>query len=149
MKNFRVASLPLILHSSFLILHSSFFILHLYMEVLCKIRDIYRAIAEFEAQFEQAYGLSLNEGMLLCTLLSRGKLSSSEVAEALGLSASNASKVIRSVESKELIVRQVGREDKRQMYFVPTPAGKELIGRIKAAHFDLPPLLSEAVGEGC
>ena len=95
------------------------------MEVLCKIRDIYRAIAEFEAQFEQAYGLSLNEGMLLCTLLSRGKLSSSEVAEALGLSA------------------------KRQMYFVPTPAGKELIGRIKAAHFDLPPLLAEAVGEGC
>ena len=59
------------------------------MEVLCKIRDIYRAIAEFEAQFEQAYGLSLNEGMLLCTLLSRGKLSSSEVAEALGLSASD------------------------------------------------------------
>ena len=105
------------------------------MEVLCKIRDIYRAIAEFEAQFEQAYGLSLNEGMLLCTLLSR--------------SASNASKVIRSVEGKELIVRQVGREDKRQMYFVPTPAGKELIGRIKAAHFDLPPLLAEAVGEGC
>ena len=41
------------------------------MEVLCKIRDIYRAIAEFEAQFEQAYGLSLNEGMLLCTLLVR------------------------------------------------------------------------------
>ena len=119
------------------------------MEVLCKIRDIYRVIAEFEAQFEQAYGLSLNEGMLLCTLLSRGKLSSSEVAEALGLSASNASKVIRSVESKELIVRQVGREDKRQMYFVPTPAGKELIRRIKAAHFDLPPLLAEAVGGGC
>ena len=107
-------------HSPFSIFNSQFSI----MEVLCKIRDIYRAIAEFEAQFEQAYGLSLNEGMLLCTLLSRGKLSSSEVA-------------------------QVGREDKRQMYFVPTPAGKELIGRIKAAHFDLPPLLAEAVGEGC
>ena len=136
-------------YSSFLVPYSSFLILHLYMETLCKIRDIYRAIAEFEAQFEQAYGLSLNEGMLLCTLLSRGKLSSSEVAETLGLSASNASKVIRSVEGKELIVRQVGREDKRQMYFVPTPAGKELIGCIKAAHFDLPPLLAEAVGEGC
>ena len=88
MKNFRVASLRLIPHSPFFIPHSSFFI---YMEVLCKIRDIYRAIAEFEAQFEQAYGLSLNEGMLLCTLLSRGKLSSSEVAEALGLSASKSS----------------------------------------------------------
>lgn len=39
------------------------------MEALCKIRDIYRAIAEFEGQFVQQYDLSLNEGMLLCTLL--------------------------------------------------------------------------------
>ena len=115
------------------------------METLCKIRDIYRAIAEFEARFEQAYGLSLNEGMLLCTLLPRGELSSGEVAEALGLSASNASKVIRSVEAKELIVRQVGREDKRQMYFVLTPAGRKLITEIKGAEFDLPPVLAEVI----
>ena len=39
------------------------------METLCKIRDVYRAIAEFEVQFTQMYDLSLNEGMLLCTLL--------------------------------------------------------------------------------
>lgn len=39
------------------------------MEDLCKIRDVYRAIAEFETQFMQQYNLSLNEGMLLCTLL--------------------------------------------------------------------------------
>ena len=37
------------------------------MEDLCKIRDVYRAIAEFETQFMQQYNLSLNEGMLLCT----------------------------------------------------------------------------------
>ena len=36
------------------------------METLCKIRDVYRAIAEFEVQFTQMYDLSLNEGMLLC-----------------------------------------------------------------------------------
>lgn len=39
------------------------------MEDLCKIRDVYRAIAEFETQFIQQYNLSLNEGMLLCALL--------------------------------------------------------------------------------
>ena len=75
------------------------------METLCKIRDVYRAIAEFEVQFTQMYDLSLNEGMLLCTLLNTPKLTSSEIAEALGLSASNTSKVIRSVEGKKLITR--------------------------------------------
>ena len=79
------------------------------MDTLCKIRDIYRAIAEFEVQFMQLYDLSLNEGMLLCTLLNRPKLTSSEIAEALGLSASNTSKVIRSVEDKKLITRLIGR----------------------------------------
>ena len=53
------------------------------METLCKIRDVYRAIAEFEVQFTQMYDLSLNEGMLLCTLLNAPKLTSSEIAEAL------------------------------------------------------------------
>ena len=62
------------------------------METLCRIRDIYRAISEFEVQFMQEFDLSLNEGMLLCTLLNTPKLTSSEIAEALGLSASNASK---------------------------------------------------------
>ena len=56
------------------------------METLCRIRDIYRAIAEFETQFIHSYNLSLNEGMLLCTLLDHPKLTSSEIAEALGLS---------------------------------------------------------------
>ena len=50
------------------------------METLCKIRDVYRAIAEFEVQFTQMYDLSLNEGMLLCTLLNTPKLTSSEIA---------------------------------------------------------------------
>ena len=55
------------------------------METLCRIRDIYRAIAEFEVKFMQEFDLSLNEGMLLCTLLNTPKLTSSEIAEALGL----------------------------------------------------------------
>ena len=40
------------------------------METLCRIRDIYRAIAEFEVKFMQEFDLSLNEGMLLCTPVS-------------------------------------------------------------------------------
>ncbi len=112
---------------------------------LCKIRDIYRAIAEFENRFIKMYDLSLNEGMLLCTLLDSGQLTSSEIAEALGLSASNASKVIRSVEDKGLITRLIGKKDKRQMNFMLTPEGKKLITQIKEATFHLPELLAKAV----
>ena len=98
---------------------------------LCKIRDLYRAIAEFESSFSKTYGISLNEGMLLCTLLDKGRMT--------------ASKVIRSAEEKDLITRQVGQKDKRQMNFIPTAAGRELITRIKATTFQLPELLENAV----
>ena len=117
------------------------------MEALCKIRDIYRAIAEFEGQFVQQYDLSLNEGMLLCTLLDTPRLTATEIAEALGLSASNASKVIRSVESKKLITRVVGKNDKRQMHFALTLEGKKRILAIKEATWELPDLLQQAIGE--
>ena len=115
------------------------------METLCKIRDVYRAIAEFEVQFTQMYDLSLNEGMLLCTLLNPPKLTSSEIAEALGLSASNTSKVIRSVEGKKLITRLIGKEDKRQMRFSLTTEGKNRISDIKNATFELSELLQQVV----
>ena len=78
------------------------------METLCKIRDLYRAIAEFETRFEKAHQLCLNEGMLLCCLSRKKRLSSGEIAEQLGLSNSNTSKVIRSVEDKGYIERNLG-----------------------------------------
>ena len=104
------------------------------METLCRIRDIYRAIAEFEVKFMQEFDLSLNEGMLLCTLLNTPKLTSSEIAEALGLSASN-----------KLITRLVGKTDKRQMHFALTPEGKSRITVIKNSTPEIPPLLQEIV----
>lgn len=84
------------------------------METLCKIRDLYRAIAEFETRFEKAHHLCLNEGMLLCCLSRKKRLSSGEIAEQLGLSNSNTSKVIRSVEDKGYIERNLGDCDKRR-----------------------------------
>lgn len=115
------------------------------METLCKIRDIYRAIAEFEVQFMHSYDLSLNEGMLLCTLLDRPKLTSTEIAGALGLSASNTSKVIRSVEQKKLIVRLIGKVDKRQMHFSLSTEGRERIMTVKNRVPAMPPLLQAVV----
>lgn len=32
------------------------------MDIICKIRDIYKLIGEFEGQFYKEYGITLNEG---------------------------------------------------------------------------------------
>jgi DNA-binding MarR family transcriptional regulator len=113
------------------------------METLCKIRDIYRAVAAFEAVFEKQHDLCLNEGMLLCSLSKTEKLSSGELAEALGLTTSNTSKVIKSVETKELVERVLGNVDKRQMYFSLTKKGRKRLEEIKCDHLEIPDLLQE------
>lgn len=116
------------------------------VKTLCKIRDLYRSISEFETEFQDKYEICLNEGMLLCTL-GENKLSSSELAERLGLTNSNASKVIRSIEKKGFIERIVGKEDKRQMYFTLTEKGNNLLDTIKCSEIDMPELLKSIVKE--
>jgi DNA-binding MarR family transcriptional regulator len=100
------------------------------MPNLCSLRDIYRKIRDFEIRFQQDYGLCLNEGMLLCSI-KENKYSSSEIAEMLGLTNSNASKVIKSTENKGYIKRLMGENDKRQMYFAITSAGLKKLNEIK------------------
>lgn len=114
------------------------------VRTLCQIRDVYRAIYDFELNFQQLYDLGLNEGMLLCSLNAQ-KYSSNELASVLGLSNSNTSKVIKSVEKKGLIRRIVGKEDKRQMYFALTDLGKKKLELIKCAEFDIPETLESVV----
>lgn len=100
------------------------------VEPLCKIRDIYRYISDFEVEFYAKYGIKLNEGMLLCSLSKYGDCSSGQIAEMLGLTLSNSSKVILSAERKELIQRTMGTKDKRQMFFSLTSKGKEYLKNI-------------------
>lgn len=115
------------------------------METLCKIRDLYRSVAEFENHFEALYGICLNEGMLLCSLSSSGKLSSGEIAEVLGLTTSNTSKVIRSAENKGLIRRILGETDKRQMFFILTEEGKIRLDSIDCKNIEMHEILKEVI----
>jgi len=110
------------------------------MEKLCKIRDIQRAVAAFEHLFEKKYGICLNEGMALCSLHKASPLSSGEIGKLLGLSLSNTSKVIASLEKKGFIKRVLGAKDKRRMYFSPTAAGKKLISAVRSEEIEVPEL---------
>lgn len=107
---------------------------------LCLLRDIFKIIKDFEFEFQKKHDLCLNEGMTLCSL-KNGKLSSSELAEYLGLTPSNMSKVIRSVEDKGFVERIMGDEDKRQMYFALSPDGKSKLNSLKCEEESLDSIL--------
>lgn len=113
------------------------------MEQLCKIRELYRAISEFESLFIEVHDLTLNEGMLLCCLDRFGKSSAREIANKLNISASNTSKIIKNVEDKELISRLLCKEDKRQMYFELTRKGKIKVDKINKNTIQEPSPLKE------
>jgi hypothetical protein len=59
------------------------------MDKLCKIRDLQRAVHQFESAFEKRYGICLNEGMTLCSLSKTGRLCPGELGELLGLTQLN------------------------------------------------------------
>ena len=112
------------------------------MDKLCKIRDLQRAVHQFEANLERLHGICLNEGMTLCSLSKADKLSCGELSDLLGLTPSNTSKVLRSVEEKGFVRRELGITDKRQMYFSLTDQGRRLLASIDCRQIETPDLLT-------
>ena len=108
------------------------------MDKLCRIRDLQRAVHQFEANLERQYGICLNEGMTLCSLSKAGRLSCGELSDLLGLTPSNMSKVHRSDEEKEFVRRELGTADKRQMYFSLTDRGRQLLASIDCGKIETP-----------
>jgi|LAHS01.1.fsa_nt_gb DNA-binding MarR family transcriptional regulator len=107
-------------------------------QCICSIRDIYRAIASFEAELEKTVGINMNEAMLLCVLSEKANLLSGEIADELGLTRSNASKVIASLEKSACIRRRACKEDSRCQRFNLTKKGQQLLEQIHAGCIQLP-----------
>lgn len=96
------------------------------MELICVVRDVYKALGEFEVKFMNKFGICVNEMIVLCSL-SEERLSASKLSEKTGMRASHLSKVIRSAEDKNLITRKLGETDRRQMYFKLTDEGCKML----------------------
>ncbi len=106
------------------------------MEPICKLKDIYKALYNFEKSFVEANGITINEGMLLCCLKDENPRSANELCDFIGLSNSRVSRVINTVETKGYIARKMGTTDKRQMIFTLTELGKEKIKEMQAKNID-------------
>ncbi len=103
-------------------------------------RELFKALSELETRLIEKHGVSLNEAMALCCI-GGDTLTASIISEHTGLSASHASKVIRTIEEKGLIIRSLGDKDKRQMYFTLSGKGCECLKALKENEIEIPELL--------
>jgi len=106
------------------------------MEPICKLKDIYKALYNFEKEFAEKNGITINEGMLLCCLKDGNSRSANELCDFVGLSNSRVSRVITTVENKGYITRSMGKEDKRQMIFCLAESGKQKINEMQSQEMD-------------
>lgn len=101
------------------------------MEPICRIKEIYKALYQFEKAFAERHGITINEAMLLCCLKQGGARTAGDLCEFVGLSNPRVSKVIATVESKGYIQRRIGSHDRRQMLFSLTDLGAAKIRRMQ------------------
>ena len=117
------------------------------MELICQIKDVYKALYTFEKEFSEGFGMTINEAMLLCCMKDGKERPANEIAEFIGLSNSRVSKIITSVEEKGWIVRAMGAEDKRKMIFSLSKAGKMVVKTMKDKQIPLNGVLSALINE--
>lgn len=110
------------------------------MEKICRIRELLKAISQYEKGIVEAFDISLNEAIVVC-LLNNQKLASTEISQLTSLTPSHTSKVLRSLEDKGLVSRMMGEKDRRQMYFMITTKGKKIIRAIDNDQIDCPEIL--------
>lgn len=106
------------------------------MEPICKLKDIYKALYQFEKQFSEYNGITINEGMILCCLKDGKAKAANELCDFIGLSNSRVSRIINTVETKGYITREMGVIDKRQMIFTLTDLGRQKIKEMQAQDMD-------------
>lgn len=101
-----------------------------------QIRDMFLTINRVETQLQEQLGLKINEAMVLFQLAEKDGMLSGRIANAIGLSKSNASKVIVAMEKKGYIRRQTCKKDSRCQRFFLEPGGKEMLEKLLALELD-------------
>lgn len=112
------------------------------MEPICRIKELYKTLYQFEKLFAERYAVTINEAMLLCCLRDGESRTAGALCDYVGLSGSRVSKIITSVENKGLIRRGIGLQDRRQMLFSLTEAGAAKLWQMHDAAAELEALFA-------
>lgn len=115
------------------------------MELICQIKEIYKALYTFEKEFAENFQMTINEAMLLCCMKDEKSRSANEIAEFIGLSNPRVSKIIMSVEKKGWLEREMGAEDKRKMIFSLSEKGRQVVKTMKSRSIPLNGVLAQLI----
>lgn len=107
-----------------------------------KVHSIFRAVIEFERALEDTFNININELMLLCMLANKESLLAGEIASEMGLTRSNASKVIAALERKGYLERHTCKHDSRCQRCRITESGLQQMEHINCKTFPAPPNLA-------
>jgi DNA-binding MarR family transcriptional regulator len=108
---------------------------------LCSIRKLQTSIRTFEENLKQETGLSLNDALLLCAT-HKGICDPSALAKELELSPSRLTRILDTLEKRNLIVRTISETDRRGVLVTLTDGGNTLIDRYSCSGITIPEELS-------
>ena len=95
------------------------------MKTICAMRDVFKAMGNFETAFEKMYQITLNEAMILCALKEASdKVTATNLSKQTELSPSHTSKMLRILEEKGL-----------------THTGKQRVNELELDKVEIPDLL--------
>jgi len=106
------------------------------MECLCKIKEVFKKINQFEQKINTEMGVTINEAMVLCCLTDQIKCSG-EISTETGISTTRTSRVLLSLEQKGYVTRSFDDKDKRKMMFELAASGIEKQKEINGMEVDL------------
>ena len=108
---------------------------------------IHKVHAIFRAVIEDTFNMNINELMLLCMLANTESLLAGEIACEMGLTRSNASKVIAALERKGYLKRQTCKHDSRCQRCSITENGRKQMEHINCKSFPTPPDLAAIIAQ--
>ena len=106
------------------------------MENLCKIKDVFKKIHQFEQKLNNDINVTINEAMVLCSLFETIKCSG-DIAADTGISTSRTSRVLLALEQKGYVTRSFNGTDKRKMMFELSAEGLEKKLEISSIDFNI------------
>ena len=106
------------------------------MENLCKIKEVFKKIHQFEQKLNSSINVTINEAMVICSLYQTIKCSG-DIAADTGISTSRASRVLLALEKKGYVTRSFNGTDKRKMMFELSAEGVEKKLEISSIDFNI------------
>jgi len=104
---------------------------------LCAIRRLQTTLRIFEEELKTKTGLSFNDALLLCAV-NKGIFEPRALARELELSPSRLTRVLDSLEARDLIARSLSDSDRRSLTVTLTDRGSAMVREYSCSEIILP-----------